>query len=88
MIIERFNQTLKNKMWKILSLRGSFKCHDILHYLISEYNSKHSIIKMKPKDVDKNVNIAAFAYNKNAFPRKQPKFKVGDSSHKKLALHY
>ena len=29
---------------------------------------------MKPKD----VRISAFAYNKNALPRKKPKFKVGD----------
>ena len=32
---------------------------------------------MKPKDFDKNVNITAFSYNKNALPRKKPKFKVG-----------
>ena len=70
-IIERFNRTLKTKMWKMFSLRGNFKWHDILQDLISEYNnSKHRTIKMKPKDVYKNVRIMAFAYNKIALPRK------------------
>ena len=41
-IIARFNRTLKTKIGKMFSLRGSFKWHDILQDLISEYNnSKH-----------------------------------------------
>ena len=28
-IIERFNRTLKSKMWKVFSLRGSYKWNDM-----------------------------------------------------------
>jgi len=49
-IIERFNRTLKTKMWKQLHLNGSFKWIDILSELIKVYNNtKHSTIKMTPK---------------------------------------
>ena len=57
-IVERFNRTLKSKMWKKFSLQGSYKWLDILPNLISEYNStKHRTIKMKPKDVGVNNEI-------------------------------
>lgn len=52
-IVERFNRTLKNKMWKELHMRGSYKWIDILSNLLKEYNgTRHSTIKMKPKDVN------------------------------------
>ena len=42
-IIERFNRTLKNKMWIQFSLQGNYKWVDILSTLVSEYNdSKHN----------------------------------------------
>ena len=37
-ISERFNRTLKTKMWKRFSLQGSYKWIDILPELVSEYN--------------------------------------------------
>ncbi|XP_043481760.1 uncharacterized protein LOC122510885 [Leptopilina heterotoma] len=51
-IVERFNRTLKRKMWMQFSLRGNYKWYDILPTLISNYNNtKHRTIGMKPKDV-------------------------------------
>lgn len=51
-IVERFNRTLKEKMWKLFSLYGSYKWIDILSQIVLTYNNtKHRTIKMKPKDV-------------------------------------
>lgn len=54
-IVERFNRTLKTKMWKELHLNGSTKWINILSKLIDSYNSTtHSTIKMAPKNVHNN----------------------------------
>lgn len=51
-IIERFNRTLKTRMWKMFSLQGSYKWVDRLDGLLHEYNhSMHRSIGMKPADV-------------------------------------
>ena len=79
-ICERFNRTLKTKMWKRFSLRGTYKWIDILPDLISEYNKTvHRSIGKAPSSVtladEKNlVNLL----NKSNFKSKKPKFKVGD----------
>lgn len=53
-IVERFNRTLKNKMWKTFSLQGNYKWINILRNLIDKYNSTyHRTIKMSPKQVNK-----------------------------------
>ena len=63
-IIERFNRTLKNKMWIQFSAQGNYKST-----LVSEYNdSKHRTIGMKPKDVtatDEEVLLQRFHKQKN-----------------------
>ena len=80
-IIERFNRTLKNKMWIQFSLQGNYQWVDILSTLVSEYNdSKHRTIGMKPKDVtatDEEVLLQRFHKQKKMIP-KRPKFKIGD----------
>lgn len=79
-IVERFNRTLKTKMWKRLHLNGSHKWIDILPKLVDEYNNtKHSTIKMKPKDVNEsNENhLLNTVYNYKR-EMKSPKFHVGD----------
>ena len=51
-ICERFNRTLKSRMWKEFSLQGNYKWLDILPDLMKSYNNtKHRTIGMKPKDV-------------------------------------
>lgn len=53
-ICERFNRTLKNKMWMQFSLQSNYKWIDILKDLILSYNdTRHQTIRMKPKDVTK-----------------------------------
>lgn len=82
-IIERFNRTLKGKMWKIFSMRGSYKWIDILSKLITEYNdTKHRTIGMKPNQVNKENEqlLLNTVYNyKHTIPSgNKPKFKIGD----------
>ena len=80
-IVERFNRTLKNRMWLKFSLRGTYKWLDILQDLVAAYNdTKHRTIGMKPKDVNAaNVEtlMQRFSQN-NRRRRKVPKFKIGD----------
>lgn len=80
-IVERFNRTLKNRMWKEFSYRGSYKWIDILDSLVDDYNNtKHRTIKMKPDDV--NVTNERFlqntVYNYMLPLRAKAKFKIGD----------
>ena len=51
-VVERFNRTLKNDMWKHFTLTGSYKWIDALPNLLSNYNGrKHRTIGMRPMDV-------------------------------------
>lgn len=79
-IVERFNRTLKNKMWKRFSLRGNYKWIDILSELLSEYNNtKHRTINMKPKDVNVDNEIEVLRrYSTKIELLKKSKFKVND----------
>ena len=79
-IIERFNRTLKNKMWIEFNVRGCYKWIDIVQNLISKYNAtQHRSIKMKPE----NVTVAdeeklLKLLNSSKYDYKKPKYKVGD----------
>ena len=84
-IIERFNRTLKTKMWKRFSLQGSYRWVDILGSLIHEYNhSVHRTTGMKPAEVkeehvksilERISKVAALNQRKLTL---KPKLKRGD----------
>lgn len=80
-ICERFNRTLKNKMWKTFSFRGSHKWIDILQSLVDEYNNtRHRTIKMKPNDVNRSdeTPLLNSVYKlKNPTINLKMKFKIG-----------
>lgn len=80
-ICERFNRTLKNKMWKEFSYRGSYKWIDILQTLIYEYNNtKHRTIQMKPNEVkySDEKHLLNSVYRLNMPLKRKTKFKLGD----------
>ena len=80
-IVERFNRTLKNRMWKEFSFRGSYKWIDILDSLMDDYNNtRHRTIKMKPNDVNISNEkfVLATVCNDSFRMRPRPKFKSGD----------
>lgn len=80
-IVERFNRTLKSKMWKAFSLKGNYKYLDSLPQLLKEYNSTvHRTIGMRPIDASLKKN-EEFLLRKIYSPRgksKKPKYAEGD----------
>ena len=74
-VVEIFIRTLKNKLYKHMTAINKNVYYDVLDDVINEYNNtKHNIIKMKPKDVKKDNNrVYIDVYNK-----KSTRFNVGD----------
>lgn len=79
-IVERFNRTLKEKMWKLFSFQGSFKWINILEDLVADYNNtKHRTINMTPTEVNSKQierKLLNTVYNYKIIIAKN-KFKVG-----------
>ena len=81
-IVERFNRTLKTRMFRAFTARGSHKWIDIIQDLVNGYNkTKHRSIGFAPDDVNKSNEKVV---RKKLFPEKnkklqKPKFKIGDT---------
>lgn len=79
-VVERFNRTLKNVMWKKFTLNGSYRWIDILSQLVEEYNHRrHRTIGMRPIDVtpknSRQLLDTVYAHLKIAAPAR---YHVGD----------
>ena len=81
-MIERFNRTIKEKLFKYFSGNNTRKFVDVLHVLVDQYNNTiHSSIKMTSKAASRKENE-----NKgwrNLYPEFGcktliPKFSIGD----------
>jgi hypothetical protein len=80
-VVERFNRTLKNWMWKEFTKNGNKKWLNILPTLIDKYNNKkHSTIKMTPVDARKKQNYSTVYNRINNDNRKatKPLLQIGD----------
>ena len=81
-VCERWNRTIKTKMWKQFTIQGNTKYIDILPKILKQYNNtKHSSIKMTPTEASKKKNEVTVYYNLYGDTEtlsSQPKFKVGD----------
>ena len=81
-IVERFNRTLKNLMYKQFTLQGNYKWINILPELLHKYNnSVHSTINMKPSEVtssDEQKLISTVYYPRYQPTTRKAKYKVGD----------
>ena len=54
-VVERFNRTLKSKMWKYFTFKGTHRYVDVLNDLLHSYNRTfHRTIKMSPSEVNRN----------------------------------
>ena len=72
---ERFIRTLKNKIYKYMTLTSKNMYIEKLDDIVDENNNTyHKTIKMKPTDVKDNTYIDLEKEVKD----KDPKFKVGD----------
>lgn len=77
-IVERFNRTLKEKMFREFTARGSHEWVSILSSLINEYNnSKHRTIGMTPVQADANPTSVEIMQRK--IINRKNKFNVGDN---------
>lgn len=81
-IVERLNRTLKTKMYKLFTTRGTYEWLSILPEIVKSYNNtKHRTIGMKPKDVKhKHVKTILKRINKVKRQKKtnKPKFQIGN----------
>ena len=81
-VIERWNRTMKEKMFKYFSANSTRKYIDVIDDMVSNYNNtRHGSIKMTPTKASMKVNEKAVWLNLyggiNPDPIK-PKFSVGD----------
>ena len=79
-VVERWNNTMKNIMWKYFTANNTQKYIDVLPSLVEKYNNTyHQSIKLTPSDVH---NPANYQHVRNALHAKTrestPKFHVGD----------
>jgi len=80
-VVERFNRTLKNNMWKQFTLNGNYRWIDLLPHLVSEYNARrHRTIGMRPIDVTPAIadKLLTMVYSRIKIAA-AARFKVGDS---------
>lgn len=82
-IVERFNRTLKTKMWRLFTSKSTYQYLDQLPLLIQGYNSSfHRSIGMAPRQVNASNVLQVWnnLYNRsNILPIAKPKFVIGDS---------
>ena len=82
-VVERWNRTMKNRMWKMFSANNNTVYWDKLDKLLDDYNNKkHSSIKMTPTEASKKVNekqVFANLYGDEIYMKPgKPKFSIGD----------
>jgi transposase InsO family protein len=81
-VVERFNRTLREKMWLKFTANNDRKWINILPSLLKSYNeTKHRSIKMTPIEASKPENEELVYFNMNntkAIKIVKPKLKVGD----------
>ena len=80
-LVERFNRTLKTRMWKYFTENKTKVWVDVLHAFVESYNnSTHRTIGIKPADVNEEnkdkVWTRVYGYPLDSFPK--PKFTVRD----------
>ena len=81
-VCERWNRTIKTKMWKQFTVQGNTQYLEMLPKLVKQYNNtKHSSIKMTPIEASKKKNEGTVYFNLYGNLEQvssKPKFKIGD----------
>ena len=82
-VVERFNRTLKEIMWKRFTAENTRNWIDMVDKLLKEYNNKiHSTIGMTPRDASLKKNELEVIQNminkRNVHSKSIAKYKVGD----------
>ena len=81
-VVERWNRTMKEKMFKYFTANNTTKYYDVLDELVNQYNNTyHSSIKMTPVEASKKKNeqqVYNNLYGEQEEKPEKPKFKLGD----------
>ena len=80
-IVERFNRTMKTKMWKYFTLSVKQKWTTVLQDIVSSYNnSVHRMIRRKPIDItaENAAEVRDEIYTKREKSKSKDDIKVGD----------
>ena len=81
-VCEKWNRTIKTKMWKQFTVQGNTQYLNILPKILKQYNNtKHSSIKMTPVEASKKKNENTVYFNLYGDLKQlssKSKFKVGD----------
>ena len=80
-VVERFNRTLKERLYRYFTAANTLRFDDVLPELVQGYNAtRHRSIGMAPQDVtwDNEEAVWKRLYGKRLKGKKKPKFKVGD----------
>ena len=82
-VVERWNRTMKNKMWKMFSVNNNTVYADKIDKLVNDYNNtRHSSIKMTPVEASKKKNekkVWNNLYGDSIFLKpEKPKFEIRD----------
>lgn len=80
-VVERWNRTMKEKMFKYFSANSTRTYIDVLSDLVHQYNTtKHRSIKMTPTAASQKENETKVFWNLygDLPPMQPPRFKVGD----------
>ena len=82
-VVERWNKTMKNRMWKMFTINNNTVYWDKIDKLVNDYNNAiHSSIKMTPVGASKNKNknkVWTNLYSDLIYLKPgKPKFAIGD----------
>ena len=56
-VVERWNRSMRQRMWKQFTVHGNTTYFDILPHILKKYSkTKHSTIKMTPTEASKKRN--------------------------------
>ena len=81
-VVERFNRTLKTKMWKYFTEMNTKRYIDVIDKLVQSYNRTwHRSIKMKPEAVttENQIQVWNTLYGNDKNATAKPLLKVGDT---------
>ena len=81
-VVERWNRTIKNNLWKYFTASNSISYIDFLPDLLDKYNkTKHRSIKMTPEEACRKENedrVYLNLYGQEISQTAKPKYKVDD----------
>ena len=80
-VVERWNRTIKQRMWEQFIVQGNTQYLDVLPQILTKHNNtKHSNTEMTPTEASKKKNMGTVYFNTfgDMHTTKKPKFKVCD----------